>query len=127
LTSRAWAARSISLERPGEVRRNIDGTKEYVRLAHDIGSPGVKVRPNGVPKGDDLDATLRRIGKALHEVGEDAQDYGIEIRVEVHGAITSEYPTSQRSSSTRITPTFTFAGTQTPARSRTGQSARISR
>ena len=36
---------------PAVVRKNIDGTKEYVRLAHDVGSPGVKVRPNGVPQG----------------------------------------------------------------------------
>jgi sugar phosphate isomerase/epimerase len=75
---------------PAEVRRNIDGTKEYVRLAHDVGAPGVKVRPNGVPRGADLDATLRQIGRALHLVGEDAQGFGIEIRLEVHGGVTSE-------------------------------------
>ena len=74
---------------PAEVRRNIDGTKEYVRLAHDVGSPGVKVRPNGVPRGADLDATLRQIGRALHEVGDDAEDFGVAIRVEVHGSVTS--------------------------------------
>ncbi len=45
---------------PAVVRQNIEGTKEIVRLAHDIGSPGVKVRPNGIPKGADLDATLAR-------------------------------------------------------------------
>src|ERR1700730_14498646 len=54
---------------PAEVRKNIDGTREYVRLAHDIGAPGVKVRPNGLPKGADLDVTLRQIGHALHEGG----------------------------------------------------------
>ncbi len=75
---------------PAVVERNITGTKEYVRLAHDIGAPGVKVRPNGVPKGADLDATLRQIGRALHEVGEDAEGFGVEIRVEVHGGVTSE-------------------------------------
>ena len=75
---------------PAIVRKNIDGTKEYVRLAHDIGSPGVKVRPNGIPRGADLDATLRQIGRALHEVGQDAADFGIQIRVEVHGAVTQE-------------------------------------
>ena len=48
---------------PAVVRKNIDGTKDYVRLAHDVGSPGVKVRPNGVPKGSDLDRTLQ-IGRA---------------------------------------------------------------
>ena len=77
---------------PAEVRRNIDGTKEYVRLAHDVGSPGVKVRPNGVPKGEIPDVAFRRIGAALREVGEDANDYGVEIRVEVHGAVTSDVP-----------------------------------
>jgi len=75
---------------PNVVRKNIEGTKEYVRLAHDIGAPGVKVRPNGVPKGIDLDGTLRQIGRALHEVGADAADFGVEIRLEVHGAITSQ-------------------------------------
>ena len=74
---------------PAVVRKNIEGTKDYVRLAHDIGAPGVKVRPNGVPRGADLDATLRQIGRALHEVGADAADFGIEIRVEVHGPVTS--------------------------------------
>lgn len=77
---------------PAEVRKNIDGTKEYVRLAHDVGAPGVKVRPNGIPKGEDPEVTYRRIGKALHEVGEYAEGFGVEIRVEVHGAVTSLVP-----------------------------------
>jgi sugar phosphate isomerase/epimerase len=75
---------------PAVVRHNIAATKEYVRLGHDIGSPAVKVRPNGIPKGADLDATLRQIGRALHEVGEYAEGFGVEIRVEVHGGVTSE-------------------------------------
>ena len=77
---------------PAEVKKNIAGTKEYVRLAHDLGAPGVKVRPNGLPKGADLDATLRQIGRALHEVGEDAEGFGVEIRVEVHGGTTQLVP-----------------------------------
>jgi sugar phosphate isomerase/epimerase len=74
---------------PAVVRKNIEGTKEYVRLAHDVGAPGVKVRPNGIPRGANLDATLHQIGKALQEVGADAADFGVEIRLEVHGAVTS--------------------------------------
>jgi sugar phosphate isomerase/epimerase len=81
---------------PAVVRKNIEGTKEYVRLAHDIGAPGVKVRPNGIPKGADLDATLRQIGRALHEVGEDAAGFGVEIRVEVHGGTTQLLPNLAR-------------------------------
>ncbi len=77
---------------PAEVRRNLDGALQYVRLAHDIGAPGVKVRPNGVPKGADREATFERIGKALHELGEEATGFGVEIRVEVHGAVTQELP-----------------------------------
>ena len=34
-----------------EVRQNIEGTKEYAQLAGDVGAPGVKVRPNGLPEG----------------------------------------------------------------------------
>lgn len=77
---------------PDEVKKNIRETKEYVRLAHDINAPSVKVRPNGIPKGADLEATLKQIGVALHEVGEDAAGFGIEIRLEVHGAITQNVP-----------------------------------
>ncbi len=79
---------------PSVVKKNIEGTKEYVRLAHDIGAPGVKVRPNGIPKGPGLivEKTLEQIGKALHQVGEDAENFGVEIRLEVHGAVTAELP-----------------------------------
>ncbi|HEX8202589.1 MAG TPA: sugar phosphate isomerase/epimerase family protein [Isosphaeraceae bacterium] len=77
---------------PAEVRQNIEGTKAYIRLAHDVGAPGVKVRPNGVPRGADPEATFRQIGRALRELGADAADFGIEIRVEVHGAVTQEVP-----------------------------------
>lgn len=77
---------------PAEVRKNVDGTKAYVRLAHDIGAPGVKVRPNGVPKGEAPESAFARIGRGLHEVADDAQDFGIQIRVEVHGSVTQEVP-----------------------------------
>jgi sugar phosphate isomerase/epimerase len=78
------------------VRRNVEGSREYVRLAHDLGAPGVKVRPNGIPKGADLDATLKRIGDALRVVGEYAEGFGVAIRVEVHGALTQELPNFAR-------------------------------
>jgi sugar phosphate isomerase/epimerase len=77
---------------PAVVKQNIAGTKEYVRLAHDVGAPGVKVRPNGIPKGESPDSVCKRIGAALREVGEDAEGFGVEIRVEVHGTGTSDWP-----------------------------------
>lgn len=76
------------------LRKNIEGTKEYTILARDVGAKGVKVRPNRlmVDKGIPEEQTLQQIGKSLKEVGEFAKDYGIEIRVEVHGRDTSRLP-----------------------------------
>lgn len=71
-----------------EVKENIDKCKRFVDLVKDIGGKGVKVRPNGLPKGADPQKTFEQIGKALIECGKAAQDAGIEIWVEVHGAVT---------------------------------------
>src|SRR5262245_9047989 len=62
---------------PAVVRKNIDETKEWVKLAKDIGSPGVKVRPNGLPKDVPEAKTLEQIGKALAECGAFAADHGV--------------------------------------------------
>jgi sugar phosphate isomerase/epimerase len=77
---------------PAVVRQNIDETKQWVTLARDIGSPGVKVRPNGVPKGVSPEKTFEQIGKALEECGAAAADHGVTIQLEVHGAQTSRLP-----------------------------------
>lgn len=77
---------------PAVVRKNIEDTKKFVELSHDLGGTGVKVRPNGVVRGEDLARTIERIGKALHECGEFAAGYGQEIRVEVHGPGTQDLP-----------------------------------
>jgi sugar phosphate isomerase/epimerase len=74
------------------VRKNIDETKEWVKLAKDIGSPSVKVRPNGLPKDVPEEKTLEQIGKSLQECGAFAQDNGVNIQLEVHGAETQRVP-----------------------------------
>ncbi|HXD88347.1 MAG TPA: TIM barrel protein [Urbifossiella sp.] len=74
---------------PAIVRKNIETCKQFVGLVHDIGGKGVKVRPNGVPKGADPQKTFEQIGKALVECGDAAKDAGLEIWVEVHGAVTA--------------------------------------
>ncbi|MFB3785009.1 MAG: sugar phosphate isomerase/epimerase family protein [bacterium] len=75
-----------------KLRKDIEATKEYIRLARDVGASGVKVRPNGFPEGVPQEKTLEQIGKSLREIGEFGQDYGIQIRLEVHGNRTSELP-----------------------------------
>jgi sugar phosphate isomerase/epimerase len=67
-----------------------------VKLAHDIGSPGVKVRPNGLPKDVPEERTLEQIGKALAECGALARDHGVKIQLEVHGETTSRLPRIRR-------------------------------
>lgn len=74
---------------PAVVRKNIEETKQFVKLTADLGGMGVKVRPNGVPKGGDPARTFAQIGKALQECGKAAADAGVEICLEVHGAVTS--------------------------------------
>src|SRR5438093_12599112 len=77
---------------PAILRKNIDETKAWVTLAHDIGSPSVKVRRNGIPKNVAEEKTLEQIGKALRECGAFARDHGVLIQLEVHGETTSRLP-----------------------------------
>ena len=67
------------------VRQNIEGTKLYSQLAADVGAPGVKVRPNGLPEEVPVEKTLEQIGLSLRECGAFAADLGVQIRLEVHG------------------------------------------
>jgi len=75
-----------------KLRKDIEATKEYIVLSHDVGASGVKVRPNGLPKEVPVEKTLEQIGKSLRELGEFADGYGQQIRLEVHGAGTSLLP-----------------------------------
>ncbi len=74
---------------PAVVRKNIDETREWVKLAKDLGSPSVKVRPNGLPKEVPEEKTLEQIGKSLRECGVFAEENGVKIQLEVHGTDTS--------------------------------------
>ncbi len=75
-----------------ELKKNIEGTYELVKLCHDIGATGVKVKPNTIPDGVPREKTIAQIGASLNNVGRFAADYGQKIRVEVHGKITAELP-----------------------------------
>ncbi|TVQ01517.1 MAG: sugar phosphate isomerase/epimerase [Planctomycetaceae bacterium] len=77
---------------PAVVRKNVAETKEFIHLCHDVGASGVKVRPNGLPRGVPIEKTLHQIGKALNEVAAYGADYGVQIRLEVHGQGTAELP-----------------------------------
>ena len=68
-----------------ELRKHIEGTKEYTLLARDVGALGIRVFPNALPTGVPEQQTLKQIGKSLAEVSQFGHDHGVEIRVCVHG------------------------------------------
>jgi sugar phosphate isomerase/epimerase len=75
---------------PKVVQKNIDDCKSFIQLVADVGGKGVKVRPNGVAKGMAVEAACKQIGRALIPCGEAAKKVGLEIWVEVHGAVTAD-------------------------------------
>lgn len=74
------------------LRKNIEGTKEYIKLCKDIGATGIKVKPNGIPAEVSREKTIAQIAASLNEVGKFARDFGQLVRVEVHGNISQEIP-----------------------------------
>lgn len=79
-----------------EVRKNIEGAKEYIVLSHDVGGSGVKVKPNDLPAERPVEETIEQIGVSLNELGRFGAGYGQQVRVEVHGPKTQELPVMKR-------------------------------
>jgi sugar phosphate isomerase/epimerase len=77
---------------PAALQKSIETTKAFLRLSHDVGSTGVKVKPDSFHKDVPREQTIEQIGKALNQVGAYGAGYGQEIRLEVHGKC-AELPT----------------------------------
>lgn len=77
---------------PKVLKKHIDDAKAFVKLSHEVGGSGVKVRPNALPREVPKEKTIEQIGRSLNEVGAFAADYGQQIRVEIHGSGTSALP-----------------------------------
>jgi sugar phosphate isomerase/epimerase len=76
------------------VRRNIEGTKEFLQLAADVGAQGVRVFPNAAPDEGrpERQTILEQIGKSLAECATTGHNLGVQVRVEEHGNGTSNIP-----------------------------------
>jgi len=70
---------------PAKLQQCIENTKAFIKLSHDIGGSGVKVKPNDFHPGVPREKTIEQIGQSLNNVGRFAADYGQQIRLEVHG------------------------------------------
>ena len=77
---------------PAVVKRAIEATKEFIRLSHDVGSTGVKVKPDRFYPNVPREKTIEQIGRSLNELGKYAEGFGQQIRLEVHGQC-AELPT----------------------------------
>ncbi len=77
---------------PSELKKNIEGTKEYLQLAADVGAIGIRVFPNAFPDGVSREKTIEQIGRSLAEVGKTGHDLGVDVRVCVHGRGTNRVP-----------------------------------
>ena len=70
---------------PAELKKNIELTKEFIKLGHDVGGGGVRVMPNKKHKEVPIEQTIEQIGKSVNELGKFGADYGQPVRLEVHG------------------------------------------
>lgn len=83
---------SFHFPEPAEVAKNIEGAKQYIKLSHDVGGSGVKVKPNALPDSVSVEKTIKQIGESLNQLGRFGANYGQEIRLEVHGEKTQQLP-----------------------------------
>ena len=70
---------------PAVVKKSIERAKEFIKLSHDVGGSGVKVKPNDLPSDVPKEKTIEQIGKSLNELGAYAANLGQQVRLEVHG------------------------------------------
>lgn len=75
-----------------ELKEHIEGTKEYLKLAADVGAQGIRVFPNALPEGVDKEKTMEQIGKSVAELGLFGHNLGVEVRLEEHGRGTDNIP-----------------------------------
>ena len=77
---------------PNVVKQAIERTKQFIKLSHDVGGTGVKVKPDRFYDDIPHEKTIEQIGMALNELGSFGAGWGQQIRLEVHGQC-AELPT----------------------------------
>ncbi len=70
---------------PKTLKKAILATQDFIKLSHDVGGTGVKVKPNSFHKNVPHEKTIEQIGKTLNQLGIYGQEWGQQIRLEVHG------------------------------------------
>jgi len=73
----------------GKRAKQMDEAKRFIELAHQLGSPYVRVFPNQMVKGEERKTTIDRIVTGLRELGDQAKGGGVTVIVESHGEFTT--------------------------------------
>jgi sugar phosphate isomerase/epimerase len=70
---------------PNKVKAAIAATKDFIRLSHDVGGTGVKVKGDQFHEGVPREKTLGQVSDALRHLGDYGAGFGQQIRLEIHG------------------------------------------
>ncbi len=66
----------------------LDEARRFIDLAHQLGSPWIRVFPDRFVPGEPREATIARVGGHLAALGEFARGSGVGVLVETHGEFT---------------------------------------
>ncbi|HVW16413.1 MAG TPA: sugar phosphate isomerase/epimerase family protein [Mucilaginibacter sp.] len=78
---------SASLHFPdgAERTKNLDETRRFIDLAHEIECPFIRVFPNEFPKGQEKEATLDLMSAGLLTLAKYSEGSGVSVLIESHG------------------------------------------
>jgi sugar phosphate isomerase/epimerase len=70
---------------PAQRRAMIERSKQYIQLAADVGAGMIRVFGNDMPAGVNREDCIAYVAESLHELGEFAEPYGVDVLLEMHG------------------------------------------
>jgi len=70
---------------PARLEKAMAATRAFIRLSHDVGGSGVKVKPDSFHENVPREKTIEQIGRSLNSLAAFGAGLGQEIRLEVHG------------------------------------------
>ena len=76
---------NLHITDPDKRKENLDGARQFIDVAQQVGCPYVRVYPNNFPKDQDKQATMQLIAKGLQELGDYAKPKNVMVLMETHG------------------------------------------
>jgi sugar phosphate isomerase/epimerase len=80
---------AMHVKEPAERQKNLDGAKQFIDLANELGCPHVRVFPNSLPKDQERNETIDLITQGLITLGDYAKATNVVVLMETHGDLTN--------------------------------------